>query len=256
MEEYNFYIKINDGYVFKNIIDVLYTSLKELCFDLSAEGIKLTMMDTHKNILFNLDMNRSEFQPYHYNYPSKNKQIGVVTKHFQTMLTSIKKKDKIIIYITKQDPYKMHIDIIPKESFKTIKTIIAINNHQNIVSEIPSGYESYIIMNTQEYQKTVKELKQVSGKIYLHFGDGCIQFSADIPHVYNKDTIYGDVKGKGMLLTQEFSLDYLLKIVKLSCINKQMKIYSCEGKPLFVNIKFFDTCSLGVYIKPGTKEQA
>ena len=195
-------------------------------------------------------MNHDEFQPYHYTYPTKNKQISMVTKHFQTMLTSVKKKDKVVIYITKQDPYKLHIDIIPKEAFKMIKTVIAINNCQNIISEIPDGYESYVIMNTQEYQKTVKELKQVNGKVYLHFGDGCIQFSSDIPQVYNKVTIYGDTRGKEMVLSQEFSLDYLLKIVKLSCVNKQMKMYSCEGKPLFISIKFFDTCRLGVYIKP------
>jgi hypothetical protein len=230
-------------------MDILHTSIKNICFDLSSQGINMSMMDTRKQILFQVKMVHDDFKPYKYNYQTETKQIGINSKYLHSMINSVKRKDKIIMYITKEDPYKLHIDIVPKDISKTIKSYISITNHQNItISEIPTGYTDFVIISTYDYQKMIKELKIINSKVIISSSESHIQFEADIPQVFHKNVVYGEYD-PNITFTNEFSIDSLIKIIKLCGINKNMKIYTKDGLPVYFSVGLFDNCKLNIYIK-------
>lgn len=251
MDSYYFYIKITDAYLFKILVDILHGSLKDLCFDLSDHGVKIIMMDSRKQILFDTQLSRDDFQPYVYAFPEQHKQIGINAKHLHAMVHTIRRKDILVLYIKKTDHYKMYIDIMPKDMNKITHSQISISNHQNIsVSAIPQGYTSFMIVSSQDYQKMIKELCCINSKIFVKASASHIEFSADMPQVFNKSIVFG--KYDPTLQNHfegEFSSEYLLKVVKLSGLNKNIKIYTQKDSPLFMCVRLFDACWFNVYIK-------
>lgn len=85
-----FKCKSNEAYCIKILAELLSNNIKTGCFVLDDSGISLRMMDHHRSILIDLNLQATNFQLYKFN--SKKIYMGINVGHLHRMLKSIKKK--------------------------------------------------------------------------------------------------------------------------------------------------------------------
>ena len=110
-----FKAKTRGGYTIKILGELLQNNIKTACFEIDKNGIRLCMMDHHRTILLDLNLESDNFTVY--KYKGKEKMyIGINLTHFHKMLKSIKKRDSIQLFIDDKFPTDLGIKVIPKEN--------------------------------------------------------------------------------------------------------------------------------------------
>ena len=93
-----FKAKTHCAYTIKIFAELLQNNIKTACFEIDETGIKLCMMDHHRTVLIQVDLESEKFILY--KFKAKEKQfLGVNLNHFHKMLKSIKKKDSMQLFI-------------------------------------------------------------------------------------------------------------------------------------------------------------
>jgi proliferating cell nuclear antigen PCNA len=262
-----FKCKSNEAYCIKILAELLSNNIKTGCFVLDDTGISLRMMDHHRSILIDLNLNANNFQMYKFN--SKKIYMGINLNHFHKMLKSIKKKDSIELFITESAPNDLGIRVIPKENNRVTTSFIKIQNVQNLDINIPTGYNKPIIVSSSEYQKLVKEMSSIGTTLKVLSKNYSIEFSCNAGGILKRTVQFGEIDedddipppatlGSTTTLPlisseyeQEFVTDQLCRITKLSGLSSNMQIF--PGKPLLFSSSVGSLGKICIYIK--SKEQ-
>jgi len=80
-----FRAKTNNAYTIKILIELLSQNIKTACFEISKEGINLTMMDSNRIFLVKLNLEAENFNHYKYN-KTDPLLIGINLNHFHKMI--------------------------------------------------------------------------------------------------------------------------------------------------------------------------
>jgi proliferating cell nuclear antigen PCNA len=264
-----FKCKSNEAYCIKILAELLSNNIKTGCFVLDDTGISLRMMDHHRSILIDLNLNANNFQMYKFN--SKKIYMGINLNHFHRMLKSIKKKDSIELFINEDAPNDLGIRVIPKENNRVTTSFIKIQNVQNLDINIPTGYNKPIIVSSSEYQKLVKEMSSIGSTLKVLSKNYSIEFSCNAGGILKRTVQFGEIDEDDDVplattttaggLTpaaavsaeyeQEFVTDQLCRITKLSGLSTNMQIF--PGKPLLFSSSVGSLGKICIYIK--SKEQ-
>ena len=249
-----FKCKSNEAYCIKILAELLSNNIKTGCFVIDDTGIYLRMMDHHRSILIDLNLNANNFQVYKFN--SKKIYLGINLNHFHKMLKSIKKKDSIELFIHENAPNDLGIKVIPKENNRVTTSFIKIQNVQNLDINIPTGYSKPIIVSSSEYQKLVKEMSSIGSTLKVVSKNYSIEFSCDAGGILKRTVQFGeifddDTDKDAHEYEQEFVTDQLCRITKLSGLSSNMQIF--PGKPLLFTSSVGSLGKISIYIK--SKEQ-
>jgi len=246
-----FFLKCNDGYLFKILAELLQNNAKNVCFNFSSAGIIIKLMDDQSMILFDIILKSENFQIYKYNFNTPEYNIGVTIKYIYSMLKSIKKKDVIELFIKNDESTFLGVKVIPKEHNKL--SILNIKTHpsQRIIYDIPDNYnDPPITISSHEFQKMIKELLLINSKINIECGDYFIKFKSIMDNIYDKEVIFGDYDEKQIKYSNVFDTEQLLKISKMTGISKNLLIYFKTGSPLMLKVVNISLGEIRVYIKP------
>lgn len=250
-----FKCKSNEAYCIKILAELLSNNIKTGCFVIDDTGIYLRMMDHHRSILIDLNLNANNFQVYKFN--SKKIYLGINLNHFHKMLKSIKKKDSIELFITEDAPNDLGIKVIPKENNRVTTSYIKIQNVQNLDINIPTGYNKPIIVSSSEYQKLVKEMSSIGSTLKVLSKNYSIEFSCNAGGILKRTVQFGEIFDDDATdkdsseYEQEFVTDQLCRITKLSGLSNNMQIF--PGKPLLFTSSVGSLGKISIYIK--SKEQ-
>ena len=250
-----FKCKSNEAYCIKILAELLSNNIKTGCFVIDDTGIYLRMMDHHRSILIDLNLNANNFQVYKFN--SKKIYLGINLNHFHKMLKSIKKKDSIELFITEDAPNDLGIKVIPKENNRVTTSFIKIQNVQNLDINIPTGYNKPIIVSSSEYQKLVKEMSSIGSTLKVLSKNYSIEFSCNAGGILKRTVQFGEIfdddatDKESSEYEQEFVTDQLCRITKLSGLSNNMQIF--PGKPLLFTSSVGSLGKISIYIK--SKEQ-
>ena len=146
-----FKCKTTDGLVIKSMVDVLRNTIKVACFEVTSSGISLRDKDSNSHILLDIWLDASKFNIFEL---ERAMRISVNADHLFKMLKIMKKKDSLILFIEADSPTKLILEICPYDNMKRTKTVIQIQNTQTLQIPVIEGYDSPIIINPKEYQKT------------------------------------------------------------------------------------------------------
>jgi proliferating cell nuclear antigen PCNA len=250
-----FKCKSNEAYCIKILAELLSNNIKTGCFVIDDTGMYLRMMDHHRSILIDLNLNANNFQVYKFN--SKKIYLGINLNHFHKMLKSIKKKDSIELFITEDAPNDLGIKVIPKENNRVTTSYIKIQNVQNLDINIPTGYSKPIIVSSSEYQKLVKEMSSIGSTLKVLSKNYSIEFSCNAGGILKRTVQFGEIFDDDATdkdsseYEQEFVTDQLCRITKLSGLSNNMQIF--PGKPLLFTSSVGSLGKISIYIK--SKEQ-
>lgn len=256
-----FKAKTRDGYVVKILAELLQNNIKTACFEVDSNGIRLCMMDHHKSILIQLDLNADNFNVYKYKKDSKM-YLGINLTHFHKMLKSIKKKDSVQFFIDDANPTDMGIKVIPKENNRVTTSYVKIQSIQTLDIDIPEGYGKPILVPSGEYQKMIKGMVHISNVINIKSRAFQITFTCDAGGVMKRVCDFGETDDSddsdcdshdGDREHEEYSSDFdadqLSRITKLAGLHANMQIYPMEGLPLLFRSDVGSIGKISIFIK-------
>ncbi len=108
-----FYAEAVKGYTLKVMIDSLAMAMSRTIFQASKKGFYHRHTDEAEHVLFDMDFPRENFRPY---MCREEITFSLNLKHLQKMVRNVKKKDSIIMCISKKLPDKLALAIRPSGS--------------------------------------------------------------------------------------------------------------------------------------------
>ena len=251
--------KTREGYSLKVLAELLQNNIKTACFEIDKKGIRLRMMDTHRTILIDLELEADCFSVYKFK-PDEKLYIGINLTHFHKMLKSIKKRDSIQLFIDNDSPTDLGIKVIPKENNRVTTSFIKIQNIQNLDINLPDNYGKPVIVPSGEFQKMCKGLTHISNTTHITSKDFLIRFSSDAGGVMKRFTEFGetedsenddddDYKQKESDYAEDFDTEQLSRITKLSGLSTNIQIYPKSENPLLFRCPIGTLGKISIYIK-------
>jgi proliferating cell nuclear antigen len=232
--------KSREGYSLKVLVELLQNNLKNACFELDKKGIRLTMMDHHKTILIDLELEADNFSLYRFKSDEKM-YIGINLNHFHKMLKSIKKRDSVELFIESNNPNELGIKVIPKENNRETTSTIKIQSMQYLDTALPEGYGKPVTVPSGEFQKMCKGLTHISNSVHISSKGFLIKFSSDAGGVMKRYTQFGETEehddeksstDSEIEYTDDFDTEQLVRISKLAGLSNTLKIYTKLDNPL------------------------
>ena len=252
-----FKCKSSEAYHIKILAELLANNLKTGCFQINEDGIMLTLMDYNRATLIDLNLQSENFSLYKFK-SDKELYIGINLNHFHRMLKSIKKKDKIEIYIDDSSPTDLAIKAIPKENTRVTTSFVKIQNIQNIDIDVPTGYGKPVIVLSSEFQKTLKDMLSIGQQIRVCAGAFSIKFICNAGGVLKRMVEFGEVEeddsdsdedDNKVRYDEEFSTEQLIRITKIAGLGTTMQIFPAPGLPLLFRSCVGSLGKISIYIK-------
>lgn len=250
--------KTREGYSLKVLAELLQNNIKTACFEVDEKGIRLRMMDTHRTILIDLELEADSFSVYKFR-PDEKLYLGVNLTHFHKMLKSIKKRDSIQLFIDDESPTDLGIKVIPKENNRVTTSFIKIQNIQNLDINLPDNYSKPVIVPSGEFQKMCKGLTHISNVTHITAKGFLIRFSSDAGGVMKRFTEFGetedsdgeedDSKNDDPEYAEDFDTEQLTRITKLSGLSTNMQIYPKSDNPLLFRCPIGTLGKISIYLK-------
>lgn len=244
-----FCAKTHEGYMLKILAELLHNNIKNGCFELDRNGIRLTMMDSNRTVMIDLGLEHDKFSLYKFNNKEKM-HIGLNMLFFHKILKSIKKKDSVELAIYNEDPTELVITVIPRENNRSTTSSIKIQNIQNIEIDIPKNYDKSIIINSSEFQKMFKELVHISNTTNVSCQGHMLKFACDAGGVMKRCITFGEEKDdEDDDYSDQFDTEQLTKIGKIAGLNEVMQIYPSEDMPLLIRSVVGNLGTISIYLK-------
>ena len=105
-----FYAEAVKGYTLKVMIDSLALTMSRTVFRATKKGFYHRNTDEAEQILFDVSFSRRNFRPY---VCREELTFSLNLKHLQKMVRNVKKKDSIIMFVSKKIPDKLALAIRP-----------------------------------------------------------------------------------------------------------------------------------------------
>lgn len=250
--------KTREGFSLKVLAELLQNNIKTACFELDKTGIRLRMMDHHRTILIDLELEADNFSVYKYKGTDKLR-LGINLSHLHKMLKSVKKRDSIQFFIDDTAPTDLGIKVIPKENNRITTSFIKIQSIQALDIELPEGYGKPVIVPSGEFQKMCKGLSHISPLTHITAKNFLIRFSSDAGGVMKRFTEFGetedsdseieDKKDDAPEYAEYFDTEQLTKITKLAGLSPTMQIYPKNDNPLLFKSLVGNLGKISIYLK-------
>lgn len=255
-----FKAKSTDAFYLKILIELLSKNLKDGCFEVDENGIKLGMMDQNKRTLIDINLESEKFNLY--KFKGEKLFLGINLNHFHGLLKSIKKKDSIQFYIDDDSPMDLGIKVIPNGNNSRVTTsYIKIQNMQNMEVGIPTGYGKSVIVSSSEYQKMCKDIGNVGTKnMTITSKKQSITFSCDAGDILKRSVQFGESDDsdtdeeeeddKESIYHHGFFVEQITRITKISGLSGSsgtMQIF--PGCPIRFKSNIGSIGTISIYIK-------
>lgn len=256
-------IKTKDGHSFKVLSELIQKYVKDGCWTIDKQGMRLTGVDTKTQKgtkLICVDLPRYNFTKY--KCPEEPLKIGMNMVHFYRMLKSIKKKDNTLtLFIEQDDPLKLYIQVnqAGEDKKKGIVGHINITLVRPLIHDQPNGYNDPIIITSKDFQK-VKQLNKISKTMEISFKERTIDLFCNKEGVYSKKVTLGDTDeddeeeeepehNDDEEYKQSFESDQILDLVKTASTSNNVQIFITPDLPIHFKMNSGSLGTVDVYIK-------
>ncbi len=239
-------------------IKILTESLKEVLTDInihfSSTGLKVMNMDPGQISFVSLKLDAEQFQEF---YCPEDVMAGVNMMSIHKLLKTIGNSDTISMYITKERPDKLGINIQNKKKRINNNIIYNLMDVDLIDIDIPNiNYDAQITMTCGDFQKYCRELANFSNfvnfevtsdKIFkMKINGKSASQTVNIEEAEDNNVIIALNKNiftdKNTVVIGKFSLKFLNLFCKSSTLCQTIKLYM---KPEFPIIIVYSVASLG-----------
>lgn len=253
-EQCVFKCKTMDAYTIKMLFELLHNNIKTGCFEIYRDKILLCMTDSNRRTLIDIKIFAKEFNLFI--LKPEMLRIGINVHHVYKMLRSVKKKDSMIMFIKESNPTDLGIQIIPKDHTRLTTSYVRIQNLQNLEIAVPDSYKESVLVSSCEFAKMCKDMLQMSNTIRISQSKYTIKFMCNLGSVYSREVILGETMLEGneeVIFDDDFDVEQMLRIIKISSLSSTMNIYSSPNLPLHIQTKIGSIGVINLYLKSKTQ---
>jgi hypothetical protein len=217
----------------------------------NEKGIFFRMTDSNRRILIDLSLYSDKFNNFKFKDKEKIISVGLNLSHFYKMLKNIKKKDNLVLFI-EENKEELGIQVIPKDKNRITTSYIKIQNLQSLEIDIDDNYKNPINIPSNEYIKMIKDLNNTgSNMITISSLEGILKLNCNTNHIYSREIIYGETDDKNIKFryTQDFDIEQLYRISKISGLSTLIQLYQNEDLPLLITSNVSNLGKISIYIK-------
>ena len=234
-----FYVELVSGYTFKQIIDILNVKLKQASFRFDASGMFSQNADELEQLLLKATIPRNKMKKYR--CISTGIQFNIDVSHLQKLLTNVRKKESISLWIEKGTSFlcyeittKTASDVTGKREVGKITIDLTQENQSNYtMPEVDphSGEKVYphiVQLESKEFLR-LKKLKSLSSKKFtLEICDtDSIRLCGGNANMYGSDFIYGEIpKDPSFFYKADFSTDIINLFSKMQNLSEHTSFYA------------------------------
>lgn len=240
-----FRAQTSEGFMMKILGEIFHNLLKNICLRLEPTGIFTRMMDSHKRVLLDAELYTENFTTY---YCPQSMVIGINILHFHKIVSSIKKKDTVILEIDDETPSELQIIIISKEKDNVDKSSLFIQNVQLFDIELPLGYSQPIHVAFAKFHKMCKNMSNISPLLHVYGSATHIRFFCETHGIYKKDVVFGTVE-ETEPIHHVFDTEQFARISKIAGLSSVLHFYIDASLPLLIKANVGTLGRLKVYIK-------
>lgn len=242
-----FKTKIQEGYVIKILVELLNNTVRNICLGIFEHGIEMRTMDSQRHILINVEIQKTKLNIYELDHTI---YTGINLSHLYKMLKTLKKKDSIVLYIFENDPNKLFIDIISKEGFKISTAHIQLQQIQNLDIELPTGYDNTVIVPSNQYQRTLKDINNLNEKISIVMRKYSLDIACSDDNIFSRTIYFGEPNDASDVRFQyNYNIDMFIRTIKLAGLNNVIYISGLKEFPIRLKTDIGSIGSMSLYIK-------
>jgi proliferating cell nuclear antigen PCNA len=262
MSKYILKAKSSSGYIFKVLAEILQTNLKTSCFQIKKTGIFLRQMDDNRSTLIDLQLLAENFDLFEFNSLSTHGQssffIGLTLTHLYKLLKTVKKKDAIKLTILRDVPTEISISVKSKDRNRTTTSFLKIQRVQNILVDIPTGYNvPPIFIPSCEFQKIYKDILSIGKTVTISTRNNALRFDVDAGGIVKRRVEYknseededSESDEEDSRYSEVFDTEQLVKLSKMSNLSDSLQISSEQNLPLVVSAKTGLLGNISIYVK-------
>lgn len=245
-----FRAKTNEGYTIKMLSELLQNIVRIACLEVDASGIKMRMMDSHRRVLLDIYLEAVNFNIYEFNHDT-TLYLGLNLGHLYKMLKMLKKKDALMMTIDKINPTQLNMIVYPKENNRISTSSIHIQTVQHINVPLPTGYTNSVIVPSNEYQRTLKDMNNIADTLDIQMKKFSLTISTTAQGIYSRNVLFGELDDQtSVQYTDQFEMEQFVRIVKISGLGKNLQIYSGTATlPLYIRSRVGQLGYISIYIK-------
>lgn len=245
-----FRAKTNEGYTIKILSELLQNIVRIACLEVNHSGIKMRMMDSHRRVLLDIDLEGINFNIYEFN-AENTIYLGLNLGHLYKMLKIIKKKDALMMSIDKDDPTQLNMVIYPKENNRISTSTIRIQTIQHINVPLPTGYTTSVIVPSNEYQRTLKDMNNIADTLDIQMKKYSLIISTTAQGIYSREVLFGELDDNTPTqYTEQFEMEQFVRIVKVAGLGKSLQVFSGTATlPLLIVSHIGQIGKISIYIK-------
>lgn len=247
---YTFRAKTSEGIMIKILAELLQNIVRTVCMCITTDGIHVCMMDSQRHILLNVFLDATRFNIYDF-HTDDDIYLGLNVAHLFKMLRSIKKKDAVQLSIQKERPDKLLITTLPKGNTRIATSVIHIQTIQHVNLSLPEGYGRPIIVPAGDYQRTLKDMTNISKTLTLRIRDYSVVMECDAEGILSKEVIFGELDdASSEVYCEKFEIEYFVRILKIAGLGSMLRIYKGSTTiPLRISTHVGELGDISVYIK-------
>jgi len=245
-----FKAKTNEGFNFKILGEILHNTLKTISITITQEGLFSTMIDAHKRLLIDIKLLSSNFSYYTLN--STNLLFGVNVAHLYKIISSLKKKDSLVLQIESENPNELQIIVTPRERDHVEVSKISIQNIQSLDIEVPSNYNHPVHVSSGKFQKMCKDMLNIGKEIHVYGNEKFAIFECETPGIYKKQIHFGEEIPENELNNMThyyFDAEQLVRISKISSLCSLLHVFLSETLPLLIKAQIGSLGTISIFIK-------
>lgn len=235
-EDYVLKIRTTEGHNFKILIELLKICVKEVCFVVNLTGITVTCVDANKKKLVYVDLKSEYFTSFI--TQSHELHIGVNVHNLYSMIRTMKKKDIITLYIKKDKPTDLMVDISQYHNVNPVTSFVKTIEILPFSTTIPDSYGRPVSVTSKEFQN-LKTINKISKNIAVNANSKVIKFYCDKEGMSGKFVVFGDpsanVRDESEFIAT-YETEILMRIVKVCSLSVNVLIFTNTKAPLKIRL--------------------
>jgi len=255
-----FRAKTSEGFNFKILGEILHNTLKTISIHITKDGFFSKMIDVHKKLLIDIKLLSTNFSQYILN--ADNLLFGVNISHLYKIISSLKKKDSLILQIMDDAPNELQIIVTPRERDHTEVSRISIQNIQSLDIEVPENYNHPVHVSSSKFQKMCKDMLNIGKEIHVFGSEQFVMFECETPGIYKKQIHFGEEpedesnhpsSDDAAYVHYFFDAEQLVRISKISSLAPLLHVYLNHSLPLLIKSQVGTLGTISIFIKSSPK---
>ena len=258
-KEFCFFLKTVQSTAFRTLVDALKELVADTNIVFDERGIMVKAVDEPQNAMVHLRLHKERFEEY---ICEGTHVCGVALIHLHRLLKTMGSTDILMIYMRRASREKLEIRIENNKKNKTAHyRLFLLDLKRTTIEAQTPEFDHAISINSSEFNKIVREMKDISSNIDIRCYATTLRFSSVRGSFADADVYLGVHSDTGEAVALEgqqppaqgdgeshdivqgiFDLKYLSTFTKCTPLSKKVLLYLRNDFPLIVQ---YDVSNLG-----------